>query len=224
MSISINIQSVRQHIPSHVQLVCVSKFNPNESILEAYDTGERIFGESKVQELCGKYETLPQDIAWHFIGHLQTNKIKFIVPFIDLIHGVDSYKLLTEIDKQAAKVGKTINCLLQIHIAKEETKFGFSAEELTDMLAVEKWQQLNNIRICGLMGMATYTDNREQIRNEFRNLKTLFDKVKTDFFSSETTFCEISMGMSDDFQIAIEEGSTLVRVGSSIFGSRMYNV
>jgi len=222
MSIQSNIQSIRTHIPPHVRLVCVSKFNPNESILEAYESGERIFGESKVQELCGKYETLPQDIVWHFIGHLQTNKIRFIVPFVSLIHGVDSYKLLSEIDKQAAKTGKTVNCLLQIYIAQEETKFGFSAEELLETLEVGEWKNLKNIHICGLMGMATYTDNREQIRAEFRGLKTLFDQVKTQYFSDEPSFCELSMGMSDDYQIAIEEGSTLIRVGSSIFGHRVY--
>jgi PLP dependent protein len=224
MSISTNIQSIRQHIPPHVRLVCVSKFNPNESILAAYETGERIFGESKVQELCGKHETLPQDIIWHFIGHLQTNKIKYIVPFVSLIHGVDSYKLLSEIDKQAAKVGKVVNCLLQVHIAKEETKFGFSGEELLQTLEVGEWKNLKNVRICGLMGMATYTDNREQIRDEFRGLKEIFDEVKAGYFATENSFCELSMGMSDDFRVAIEEGSTLVRVGSSIFGSRMYNL
>jgi len=222
MSIQSNIQSIRTHIPSHVRLVCVSKFNPNESILEAYETGERIFGESKVQELCGKYETLPKDIVWHFIGHLQTNKIRYIVPFVSLIHGVDSYKLLTEIDKQAAKAGKTINCLLQVHIAQEETKFGFSPEELYEMFEAGAWEQLNNIQICGLMGMATYTVNKDQIRCEFNGLKTLFDQVKHQYFSDNSSFCELSMGMSDDFQIAIEEGSTLVRVGSSIFGHRNY--
>lgn len=223
MSIQSNIQSIRQHIPSHVRLVCVSKFNPNESILEAYETGERIFGESKVQELCSKHETLPQDIVWHFIGHLQTNKIKFIAPFVSLIHGVDSYKLLVEINKQAAKVGKTINCLLQVHIAQEETKFGFSPEELLNMFETGEWKQLENVRICGLMGMATFTENRDQIRSEFRTLKSLFDKTKQSYFTTEATFCELSMGMSDDYQLAIEEGSTLVRVGSSIFGRRMYN-
>ena len=222
MSIQSNIQSIRTHIPTHVRLVCVSKFNPNESILEAYETGERIFGESKVQELCGKYETLPKDIVWHFIGHLQTNKIRYIVPFVSLIHGVDSFKLLTEIDKQAAKAGKTINCLLQVHIAQEETKFGFSPEELYEMFEAGAWEQLNNIQICGLMGMATYTVNKDQIRREFNGLKTLFDQVKQQYFSNEPSFCELSMGMSDDFQIAIEEGSTLVRVGSSIFGHRNY--
>lgn len=222
MSIQSNIQSIRTHIPSHVRLVCVSKFNPNESILEAYETGERIFGESKVQELCGKYETLPKDIVWHFIGHLQTNKIRYIVPFVSLIHGVDSYKLLTEIDKQAAKACKTVHCLLQVHIAQEETKFGFSPDELLEMFEAGAWKQLKNIQICGLMGMATYTVNKDQIRREFNGLKTLFDQVKQQYFSNELSFCELSMGMSDDFQIAIEEGSTLVRVGSSIFGHRNY--
>ena len=223
MSIPQNIQFIREHIPPYVRLVCVSKFNPNESIIAAYETGERIFGESKVQELCGKYETLPQDIIWHFIGHLQTNKIKYIVPFVSLIYGVDSYKLLFEIDKQAAKIGKTVDCLLQVHIAKEETKFGFSRNELLEAMEVGEWKNLKNIRICGLMGMATYTDNREQIRTEFRGLKMIFDEVKADYFATETSFCELSMGMSDDFLIAIEEGGTLVRVGSSIFGSRIYN-
>ncbi|HEY6913487.1 MAG TPA: YggS family pyridoxal phosphate-dependent enzyme, partial [Paludibacter sp.] len=149
-------------------------------------------------------------------------KIKYIVPFVSLIHGVDSYKLLAEIDKQAAKAGKIVNCLLQIHIAREETKFGFSADELIEMLRVGEWQTLKNVRICGLMGMATFTDNREQIRTEFRGLKTLFDQVKTNYFDSKPSFCELSMGMSDDYQIAIEEGSTMVRVGSLIFGARQY--
>ncbi|MDP4239493.1 MAG: YggS family pyridoxal phosphate-dependent enzyme [Bacteroidota bacterium] len=222
MSIQQNIQEIRKHIPSHVRLVCVSKFNPNESIIEAYEAGERVFGESKVQELCGKQETLPKDIAWHFIGHLQTNKIKFIVPFVSLIHGVDSYKLLAEIDKQAAKAGKTVNCLLQIHIAREETKFGFSAEELLETLNAGEWRSLKNVTICGLMGMATYTDNREQIHTEFRSLKVLFDQAKGQYFNDKPSFCELSMGMSDDYQLAIEEGSTMVRIGSSIFGHRVY--
>ena len=220
MSIQQNIHEIRTHLPTHVSLVCVSKFNPNSSILEAYECGERIFGESKVQELCGKYETLPKDIIWHFIGHLQTNKIKFIVPFVSLIHGVDSYKLLEEINKQAFKVGTVVNCLLQVHIAKEETKFGFSAEELLETMEVGNWKNLQNIQICGLMGMATYTDNQEQIHQEFKGLKTLFDKVKEAYFIGNETFSTLSMGMSDDFQIAIDEGSTAVRVGSKIFGSR----
>jgi pyridoxal phosphate enzyme (YggS family) len=222
MSIQRNIEEIRKHIPAHVKLVCVSKFHPNETLLEAYQCGERVFGESKVQELCGKQESLPTDISWHFIGHLQSNKIKYIVPFVELIHGVDSYKLLEEINKQALKAGKTVNCLLQIHIAKEDTKFGFSAEELIQTLSEGKWKALSGINICGLMGMATYTDNREQIRNEFKGLKGLLDLVKEQYFSEYPTFCELSMGMSDDYQLAIEEGSTLVRIGSSIFGHREY--
>jgi len=220
MSIQQNIKEIRTHIPAEVSLVCVSKFNPNSSILEAYESGERIFGESKVQELCGKYETLPKDIIWHFIGHLQTNKIKFIVPFVSLIHGIDSYKLLEEINKHAFKIGNVLNCLLQVHIAKEETKFGFSSNELLETMAMGNWKNLQNVQICGLMGMATYTENQEQIHQEFRGLKTLFDNVKDRYFSENDMFSILSMGMSDDFQIAIEEGSTAVRVGSKIFGSR----
>jgi len=223
VSIEKAIKEIRKHTPEHVRLVCVSKFNPNEAIMKAYECGERIFGESKVQELCVKFDTLPKDISWHFIGHLQSNKIKDIIPFVELIHGVDSYKLLVEINKQAAKIGKTVNCLLQVHIAQEETKFGFSAEELMTAMAVGEWKELIHIRICGLMGMATYTEDREQIRMEFKKLKSLFDQVKIEFFSAENSFSELSMGMSDDYQIAIEEGSTLVRVGSSIFGHRQYN-
>ena len=222
MSIQSNIQSIRQNIPPNVQLVCVSKFNPNEAIEEAYTVGERIFGESKVQEMCEKYDMLPKDISWHFIGHLQSNKIKFIVPFVDLIHGVDSYKLLLEINKQALSAGKKVKCLLQIHIAKEESKFGFSTDELLETLKVGDWKNLKNIAICGLMGMATFTDQHEQIRNEFRGLKTLFNQVKAQYFIGENTFSELSMGMSDDYKIAIEEGSTLIRVGSFIFGHRNY--
>jgi len=222
MSIQQNIQEIRKHIPSHVRLVCVSKFHPNEAVMEAYEGGERIFGESKVQELCGKQETLPKDISWHFIGHLQTNKIKFIVPFVDLIHGVDSFNLLEEINKQALKASRTVNCLLQIHIAKEETKFGFSPDELIETLAEGKWKKLTGITLCGFMGMATYTENKEQIRTEFHGLKVLFDQVKETYFKEEPSFKELSMGMSEDYQLAIEEGSTLVRIGSSIFGNRNY--
>jgi pyridoxal phosphate enzyme (YggS family) len=222
MSVQQNIEEIRKHIPAHVKLVCVSKFHPNETLLEAYECGERVFGESKVQELCGKQETLPTDISWHFIGHLQSNKIKFIIPFVELIHGVDSYKLLEEINKQALKAGRTVNCLLQIHIAKEETKFGFSAEELIQTLSEGKWKELSGINICGLMGMATYTDNREHIRNEFKGLKGLLDQAKEQYFTDRPSFCELSMGMSDDYLLAIEEGSTLVRIGSSIFGHREY--
>lgn len=222
MSIQTNIELVRKHIPNHVDLVCVSKFHPDEAILDAYNAGERIFGESKVQELSGKYERLPKDIAWHFIGHLQTNKVKYIVDFVQLIHGVDSFKLLSEINKNAEKAGKTINCLLQVYIAQEETKFGFSESELMEVLNSESFKLLKNIRICGLMGMATFTSNKDQIRNEFGQLKKTFDKIKLSFFADDDCFKTISMGMSDDFQIAIEQGSTMVRIGSIIFGNRTY--
>ena len=222
MSIQTNIEEIRKHIPPHVKLVCVSKFHPNETLLEAYNCGERVFGESKVQELCGKFETLPKDISWHFIGHLQTNKIKFIVPFVDLIHGVDSYKLLEEINKQALKAGTTVNCLLQVHIAMEETKFGFSAAELNETLSEGKWKDLSGITICGLMGMATYTEDKDRIRSEFKGLKSLLDQVKQQYFSDQPSFGTLSMGMSDDYHLAIEEGSTMVRIGSSIFGHREY--
>ena len=205
-----------------MKLVCVSKFHPNETLLEAYNCGERVFGESKVQELCGKFETLPKDISWHFIGHLQTNKIKFIVPFVDLIHGVDSYKLLEEINKQALKAGTTVNCLLQVHIAMEETKFGFSTAELNETLSEGKWKDLSGITICGLMGMATYTEDKDRIRSEFKGLKSLLDQVKQQYFSDQPSFGTLSMGMSDDYHLAIEEGSTMVRIGSSIFGHREY--
>lgn len=222
MSIQSNIQSIRRHIPEHVKLVCVSKFHPESDILEAYRCGERVFGESKVQEMCRKNELLPADIQWHFIGHLQTNKIKYIVPFVSLIHGVDSPKLLMEINKQAAKMGKRVNCLLQIHIAQEDTKFGFSPDELIAFLTENDWTQLQHVEICGLMGMATFTDDKNQVREEFRSLKSLFDNIKSDFFSTTDRFKEISMGMSDDYLLAIEEGSTMVRIGSSIFGQRNY--
>ena len=222
MSVHQNIISIRKHIPAHVQLVCVSKFHPDEELLEAYNAGERVFGESKVQEMCGKQQRLPKDIHWHFIGHLQTNKIKQIVPFVDLIHGVDSFKLLVEINKQAEKQNRKVNCLLQVYIASEATKFGFSPDELKSLLATVEWQELKNINIAGLMGMATFTDDKNQIRSEFKSLKDLFDELKNTYFADNTSFKEISMGMSDDYQIAIEEGSTMVRVRSSIFGVRNY--
>ena len=222
MSIADNLKIIRKQIPENVRLVCVSKFNPDKAIMNAYDAGERIFGESKVQEMCGKYERLPKDIQWHFIGHLQTNKIKYIVPFVGLIHGVDSFRLLQEIDKQAGKIGRIVNCLLQIHIATEETKFGFSEQELPEMLNDPEFAKLKNVCICGVMGMATFTEDTEKVRAEFKQLKSIFNYLKRDFFADSNTFKEISMGMSDDFPIAIEEGSTMVRIGSSIFGKRMY--
>ena len=222
MSIQSNIQELRKHIPSDVKLVCVSKFHPAETVMEAYDAGERIFGESRVQELVQKQPELPADIQWHFIGHLQTNKIKFIVPFVKLIHGVDSWKVLNEINKQAEKAAKKTACLLQVHIADEETKFGFSEEELINLISGVEMKKLQNVQIAGLMGMATYTEDENQVRKEFRTLKVLFDKIKSEYFSDDDAFCELSMGMSQDYQIAIGEGSTMIRIGTSIFGEREY--
>ena len=218
-----NFELIKSHIPAHVKLVAVSKFQPVSSMLEIYEQGQRIFGESKVQELVSKYETLPNDIEWHFIGHLQTNKVKYIVPFVTLIHGVDSLRLLQEIDKCGQEINKTIDCLLQMHMAQEETKFGFSAKELEKVLNSSEFNALKNIRICGLMGMASYTDDENQIRKEFRWLAEYFNKIKTSYFCHDDFFNELSMGMSGDYQIAIEEGSTMVRVGSSIFGERKIN-
>lgn len=222
MSVKENLLSVQQNIPSHVRLVAVSKFHPNNAILEAYNAGQKIFGESRVQELTAKHEQLPNDIEWHFIGHLQTNKIKYISPFVTMIHAVDSERLLTEINQMAQKSDRTISCLLQIHIAEEETKYGFSFEECREMAFSGRWKSLLNVQIVGLMGMATYTENQQQVREEFRSLKTFFEELKATTFSENHYFCELSMGMSDDYRIAIEEGSTLVRIGSTIFGNRNY--
>ena len=216
------IKEIRNELPEGVRLVAVSKFHPNEAIEEAYRAGQRIFGESKVQEMTAKYESLPKDIEWHFIGHLQTNKVKYIVPYVALIHGIDSYKLLAEVDKQAAKAGRRVNCLLQLHIAREEAKFGFSFDECRQMLAEGQWRQLQHIRLCGLMGMATNTDNVEQIKEEFRSLSNFFREVKSTWFADDDAFCELSMGMSHAYHEAIAAGSTLVRVGSKIFGERIY--
>lgn len=222
MSIQADLKRVLTDLPTGVRLVAVSKFHPNGAIEEAYAAGQRIFGESKVQEMTQKYETLPKDIEWHFIGHLQTNKIKFIVPFVAMIHGVDSFRLLTEIDKQAAKSVRIIPCLLQMHIAEEETKFGFSFDECREMLATSDWKALKNIRIAGVMGMATNTDDAKQIKKEFCSLNMFFKEIKQTYFAETTDFKEVSMGMSHDYRLAIEEGSTLVRVGSKIFGERNY--
>lgn len=214
------INEIKAGLPEHVRLVAVSKFHPIEALKEAYEAGQRIFGESKVQEMTQKQEALPKDIEWHFIGHLQTNKIKYMVSYVALIHGVDSYKLLEEINKQAAKVGRIIPCLLQIHIAREETKFGFSLEECRQMLEEGHWRALKNIRIAGVMGMATNTDDEAEIRSEFETLARFFRDMKEEHFQGEPSFKEISMGMSDDYPMAIEAGSTLVRIGSRIFGER----
>jgi pyridoxal phosphate enzyme (YggS family) len=222
MSVEVQLKEVLSELPDSVRLVAVSKFHPNEAIEEAYRTGQRVFGESKVQEMTAKEESLPKDIEWHFIGHLQTNKIKFIAPYVSLIHGVDSYKLLTEIDKQAGKAGRVIPCLLQIHIAQEETKFGFSFDECTEMLREGDWKALKHIALHGLMGMASNTDDLQQVRKEFASLHRYFQEVKNNFFPEDEAFKELSMGMSHDYPIAIEEGATLVRVGSKIFGERIY--
>jgi len=223
MSIAENLAKVKRDIPENVKLVAVSKTKPNNDILEAYATGHKIFGENKAQELVGKYESLPKDIEWHFIGHLQSNKVKYIAPFIDLMHGIDSLKILKVINKEAKKNERVIKCLLQFHIAEEETKFGLSVDEAKDILESEAYANMQHIIITGVMGMATFTDEEAKIRKEFRNLKTIFETLKSSYFSTENNFCEISMGMSDDYQIAMGEGSTIVRVGSKIFGARNYS-
>lgn len=222
MSISSILSSIKTDLPDHVRLVAVSKFHPVEMIEEAYHAGQRIFGENHVQEMTQKHELLPKDIEWHFIGHLQTNKVKYIAPFVSLIHSVDSFKLLKEINKQAEKSQRVISCLLQIHIAQEETKFGFSFDECRTMLQEEDWKTLTHVQLCGVMGMATFTDDVQEVRNEFRSLKKFFDEIKENYFSHNDAFHEISMGMTDDYPIAIEEGSTLIRIGTKIFGERVY--
>jgi len=222
MEIGKNITEIIQSLPAGVRLVAVSKTKPNSDIIEAYNVGQRIFGENKVQDLSKKYEELPKDIEWHFIGHPQTNKVKYIAPFVSLIHGVDSLKLLNFIDKEAQKNNRTIRVLLQFHIATESTKFGLSEEEAEEILNSPEFAELEYIEVAGVMGMATYTDDENQIRNEFRMLKSIFNTLKNKYFSTVNTFVEISMGMSDDYPIAIEEGSTLIRVGSKIFGERNY--
>ena len=205
------------------KLVAVSKTHPAEKITEAYEAGQRIFGENKVQEMAGKYEALPKDIQWHMIGHLQTNKVKFIAPFVSLIHSVDSEKLLSEINKQAEKAGRIIPCLLQVHIAEEETKFGFDDDELLEVVE-KKIVTYTHVKIEGMMGMATFTDNQDQVRREFRHLKNLFEKVKAMNLPVNAEINELSMGMSADYKIALEEGSTMVRIGSALFGGRSYAV
>ena len=224
MNIANNLKQVLADLPAGVRLVAVSKFHTNESIMEAYNAGQRIFGESKVQEMDAKHNTLPKDIEWHFIGHLQTNKVKYIVPYVSLIHSIDSFHLLAEVNKQATKVGRIVDCLLQIHIAQEETKFGFTPDECRQMLNEGKWKTLSHVRLCGLMGMATNTDNTAQIKREFNGLHQLFEEVNTTWFNNALGFAELSMGMSHDYHEAIQAGSTLVRVGSKIFGERDYTI
>ncbi|MBL4652870.1 MAG: YggS family pyridoxal phosphate-dependent enzyme [Flavobacteriales bacterium] len=219
MSISDNLKTLREQIPNYVELVAVSKTKQNEDILEAYNASQRIFGENKIQELAEKQEALPKDIEWHFIGHLQTNKVKYIAPFVSLIHAVDSFKLLQEIDKRAKQNNRTIDCLLQVKIAIEESKFGLSPDEIEEFLLLEATQKLTNIRIVGLMGMATNTLDEAQIKNEFNSLSLFFNKLK----NSNPSFQILSMGMSGDFQLAMEQGSNMIRLGSSIFGARNYS-
>jgi pyridoxal phosphate enzyme (YggS family) len=221
MSVAQRIIDLKKNIPSNITLVAVSKTKPNELILEAYQSGHKIFGENKVQELTAKYEALPKDIEWHLIGHLQSNKVKYIAPFVSLIHSVDSFKLLQEINKQAQKNNRIINCLLQIYIAKEETKFGLNENETLEILNSTEFLTMNNINIIGLMGMASNTDNIDIVRNEFKGLKVFFEKLKAQFpLKNNLNLTQISMGMSSDYKIAIEEGSTIIRVGSSLFGDR----
>ena len=216
------ILSLTAGLPKAVRLVAVSKYHPKEAIEEAYAVGQRIFGESHVQELQAKYETLPKDIEWHFIGHLQTNKVKYIAPYITLIHAVDTYKLLQEINKQGIKANRQISCLLQLHIAQEDTKFGFSFQECWEMLQQGDWKDLSHAKICGIMCMASNTDSENQIRKEFHAASDFFLKIKQTFFLEDKHFKECSWGMSHDYPIAITEGSNLIRVGSKIFGNRSY--
>ena len=220
MNIQENIRGVKKELPSSVRLVAVSKFHGVNEILEAYETGHRLFGESRVQELIEKQPELPNDIEWHFVGRLQRNKVKFIVPFIECIQSVDSERLLMQIERQAAIPNRVIPCLLQIHIAEEDTKAGFSESECWDFLMKKKWKDLKHVQLVGVMGMATFTDDEEVVRGEFKKLSAFFEKTKEEFFADAPYFKEISMGMSSDYKIAIEEGSTLIRVGSNIFGER----
>ena len=219
-----NLEKIRATLPETVILVAVSKTKPVSDLQEAYDAGQRIFGENHALEMRDKHEALPKDIQWHFIGHLQTNKIKYIIPFVTLIHSIDSANLLEAVNKEASKHGRVVDCLLQFHIALEETKFGLDLDEARQLLDSEALRQMQNVRICGVMGMATFTDDEAEIRKEFKHLKTIFDMLKTDYFADQPQFKEISMGMSDDYPIAVEEGATLVRVGSKIFGARNYNI
>jgi pyridoxal phosphate enzyme (YggS family) len=219
MSIKDKLLKIKSALPEHVTLVAVSKTKPISDLTKAYNAGQRVFGENKIQEMTEKWEQMPKDIQWHMIGHVQTNKVKFMAPYVSLIHGVDSLKLLEEINKQALKNNRIIDCLLQIHIAEEETKFGLNEDELEDLLVSESFKNLNNIKIVGLMGMATFTSNQNQIKKEFVYLKSIFDTNK----SLSIVNCHLSilsMGMSGDYQLAISCGSTMVRIGSSIFGGR----
>lgn len=222
MGVSDNIKYfLENEIPSNVKLIAVSKTKPIETLREAYLSGHKIYGENKVQELVDKYNELPKDIEWHMIGHMQSNKVKYIAPFVSLIHGIDSFKLLQVINKEGEKCKRKINCLLQFHIAKEETKFGLDLLETNEFLRSGEFKNLKFVNVCGVMGMATYTENEDLIRSEFRELVYIFNQLKSNYFSTNE-FKEISMGMSGDYKIAIEEGATIVRIGSLLFGTRNY--
>lgn len=220
--VSDRIKKIKKDLPTEVKLVAVSKFHPIEAIQEAYDAGQRVFGESRMQEIDKKHSALPQDIEWHFIGHLQTNKVKSIIPYIHTVQSLDSWKLMDEIEKHASRVKKRICCLLEVHIAEEDAKYGFSFDKCKQFLEEGLWRNCNYAYLGGVMGMATNTDKHDKIKNEFRSLKIFFDEIKEKYFSEDNNFCEISMGMSDDYELAIEEGSTMIRIGSSIFGYREY--
>lgn len=224
MTLQTNLQHLMHEIPSGVRLVAVSKTQPLEAIRALYDAGHRIFGENKVQELMTKYPRLPADIEWHFIGHIQRNKVKSIVPIAALIHSIDSIRLLQEVNKEAGKISRRVNCLLQFHIATEESKFGLSWEETVDLLSSDEFKEMNYVTICGIMGMATFTDNQALIRKEFHQLSTIFQQLKERFFNDSPDFTERSMGMTNDYKIAIEEGSTLIRIGTRLFGPRLVNI
>ena len=217
-----NLRQVLSRLPQGLQLVAISKYHPNEYIEVAYAEGQRVFGESHEQELKLKHQTLPKDIKWHFIGHLQTNKVKYIAPYIDMIEAVDSLKLLKEIDKQAEKCNRIIDVLLELHIAEESTKYGLTLDQCRELLADGEWRQLQHIRICGLMTMASFTDDHDQIRREFTTASDFFDEIKQQYFSDAPWFCERSWGMSDDYPIAVDCRSTMVRIGTTIFGPRIY--
>ncbi|MDR1884119.1 MAG: YggS family pyridoxal phosphate-dependent enzyme [Prevotella sp.] len=222
MGISENIHAIKSRIPANVKLVAVSKFHSADAIRTAYNAGQYIFGESRMQEICQKHPLLPQDIEWHFIGHLQTNKVKPVIPCTHTIHSVDSGKLLSEIEKHAARIEKRIRCLLEIHIAQEDAKYGFSFDECRKFLSENQWKKCKFAYIGGVMGMASNIEDESQIRKEFKRLKLFFDELKNDRFPEDDRFSEISMGMSGDYMIAVEEGSTMIRVGSSVFGDREY--
>ena len=217
-----NLHEVLGNLPEDVRLVAISKYHPNEYIEAAYAEGQRVFGEGHEQELSKKMATLPKDIKWHFIGHLQTNKVKYIAPYITMIEAVDSLKLLKEINKQAAKHNRVINVLLELHIAQEATKYGLTLNACRELLEDGEWREMNNVRICGLMMMASFTDNEEQIRKEFMTAADFFDEIKNRYFAADDSFCERSWGMSDDYKIAVQCRSTMVRVGTTIFGERVY--